>query len=776
MEVKEWLGEENKLGIDIWEKKYRHNGETFDAWVDRVSGGVPEVRELILSKRFLFGGRILANRGIKGSKVTYSNCYVVSPPEDNIESIFESLSKLARTFSYGGGCGVDIGKLRPKDATVNNAAKKSSGAVSFMDLYSMTTSTISQQGRRGALMISIPISHPDVEEFIGVKNDVSRVTSANISVRVDNKFMVSVVNDSDYTLHFELETGEKIEKIVKARELFNKLCKNNWDSAEPGILFWDEIKNRNLLVHDKNFEYAGTNPCAEEPLPAGGSCLLGAINLSEFVKNSFQSDAYFDAEGFQETVHIAVNALNDVLDEGLSLHPLAEQRESVANWRQIGLGIMGLADCLIRLGYVYGSAEANQFCDTIAHVMFGSAVLESDKRGGIYGPYPMFDAGAVNASPMLADAKIQVEHLNNSQLLTIAPTGTISTMLGVSGGIEPIFANSYTRKTQSLHGKKEDVFYKVYTPIVKEFMEAHGITDEKNLPTQFVTSADIRPKDRINCQASWQKWIDASISSTINLPHEATVEDVVEIYTYAWKKGLKGVTVYRAGCSREGVLVSDEEKQRQGDEKNEIACDCNNSADVEFDSITPVSRKTLGTTSGQTFCKKSSCGTLYITINRDADGNVVESFVNASKGGICQSNVNAVNRLLSLCLRSGTKVEEVIDQLKGITCPACVKTLGKGKNLDGVSCPDIIAKTLQSFYKEGLIERERAGNLAENHAANKAEKNVATITMPAQNDNVELKEALHEELAVDKCPDCGEPLHHDGGCIICGNCGWSKCS
>ena len=263
MTVQEWLGD-NQLGIDIWTKKYRYNNETFDEWLDRVSGGDEDVRRLIEEKKLLFGGRILANRGLdkKGEKVTYSNCYVTSV-EDSIESIFDCAKKLARTFSYGGGCGVDIGSLVPRGAKVHNAAKETTGAVSFMDLYSLVTGLIGQNNRRGALMISIPCDHPDLEEFIDVKTDLNRVTKANISVRITDDFMRAVKNREKYTLSFTREaTGETITKKVDAYEIFKKLCVNNWDYAEPGMLFWDRIENWNLLSEDDDFHYAGVNPCA----------------------------------------------------------------------------------------------------------------------------------------------------------------------------------------------------------------------------------------------------------------------------------------------------------------------------------------------------------------------------------------------------------------------------------------------------------------------------------------------------------------------------------
>lgn len=262
-----WLNH-NQLGYDIWNNKYRWKNESFDEWLDRVSGGDVEVRNIIRERKFLFGGRILANRGLEneGRKLSLSNCYVIAPPEDSIESIFDTAKKLARTYSYGGGCGIDLANLRPRGATVRNAAKETTGAVSFMDLYSMVTGLISQKGRRGALMISMPVNHPDIEEFVGVKSDLNRVTKANISVRMSDAFMAAVKLNQPFTLSFTSKaTGQTITKDIQAAELFHKICEENWDYAEPGVLFWDRINNWNILSCDDSFEYAGTNPCAEEP-------------------------------------------------------------------------------------------------------------------------------------------------------------------------------------------------------------------------------------------------------------------------------------------------------------------------------------------------------------------------------------------------------------------------------------------------------------------------------------------------------------------------------
>lgn len=265
MEVKDWLGENNELGQDIWKRKYCYNNESFDEWLERVSGGNEDIKKLIKEKKFLFGGRILSNRGVDdGTKVTLSNCYVVTPPEDNLESIFDCRKKLARTFSYGGGCGVDLTKLAPKGAKVRNQAKTSTGAVSFMEGFSNTAEEIGQNGRRGALMLSLDCHHPDLPDFINIKANTDSVTKANISVRITDDFMKALEKDEDFVLRYtRKETGEVIENIMPAKTLYGMLCKNNWNWAEPGMLFWDRIKNYNLLSNTPEFEFAGTNPCAK---------------------------------------------------------------------------------------------------------------------------------------------------------------------------------------------------------------------------------------------------------------------------------------------------------------------------------------------------------------------------------------------------------------------------------------------------------------------------------------------------------------------------------
>ena len=753
MFVEEWLGKENQLGIDIWKKKYQRNGESFEDWLDRVSGGDADVAELIADKKFLFGGRILSNRGIDDEKVTYSNCYVISPPEDNIESIYDTAKKLARTYSYGGGCGIDISKLAPCGAKVNNQAKSTSGAVSFMDTFSQVTEQIGQNGRRGALMISIDCTHPDLEKFITVKSDLNKVTSANISVRVIDRFMVAVKNDEDWELYYKRnETGEEIKKTVKARDIFDLLCRNNWDYAEPGILYWDRITNWNLVSNDKDFEYAGVNPCAEEPLPAGGSCLLGAINLAAFVRNG-----KFDWHDFNRTVNIAVKALNNVLDEGLERHPLAEQRKTVRDWRQIGLGIMGLADMLIKLGIEYGSPDSITLCDAIGYSMARNAIVASADIAGYAGCYDKYNEQYVTTSPFFAEhikpddeeawSFVETNGLRNSQLLTIAPTGSISTMIGVSGGIEPIFANYYERTTKSLHG--HDEVYKVYTPIVKEYMDAHGIKDELGLPSYFVTSATIPIKRRIDMQSVWQKHIDASISSTVNLPNEATVDDVKDLYMYAWEKHLKGITVYRAGCKRAGILNADTKK----DDEPKLET-----------SSTILPRGSIIEPSNDLIGKKrkiqTGCGSLHVLAFFDPiDGNLQEVYFNKGSTGGCANFMTGLSRMVSLLCRAGVDIMTIKDQLDSTgVCPSyATRKATHHDTSKGSCCPMAIGNALVEMYNEMQSELDDKDD---------EEKPVKkTPVEPIKDVNV------RQQL----CPECGEPLVFEGGCCTCKSCGYTKC-
>ena len=764
-ELTKWLGMEEGLPIDIWNKKYKFENETFDEWLDRVSGGDEAIRQLMKEKRFLFGGRILANRGLQnhGKKVTYSNCYVLGIADDSIEAIYKTCADLARTFSYGGGCGIDISPLRAKGMKVNNAAKTTTGAVSFMNTFSNVSEVIGQNGRRGATMISIDCHHPDLEDFINIKNDLNAVTKANISVRITDDFMAAVVNKRDWDLFFETEDGDVLVKTVKAHEIFRLLAKNNWSMAEPGILFWDRIENYNLLSEDPDFHYAGVNPCAEEPLPNGGSCLLGSFNLVEYYDDFTQT---FDFQKFRDDIPVVVKAMNDVLDEGLPLHPLQIQRETVRDYRQIGIGMMGLADLLIKLGIRYDSDNAIELCDEIGYVLAKESIRASALLAKEYGAYPKCNREKLLKSEFLVRntdsevyALVQQYGLRNSQLLTIAPTGTLSTMLGISGGVEPIFSFSYNRKTQSLHG--EDVYYKVFTPIAKEYMDKHGLSEEEQLPDFFVTSQTINPFKRVKIQAAWQNHIDASISSTINLPNDTTVDVVEDLYIAAWYEGLKGLTIFRDGCDRAAVLTTEKPKEEPKQLDNLLP---QMDQGLKFgDTIMPSDdviglKKTI----------KSGCGTLHLNAYFDEEtGELREVFLSKGSKGGCLAFTNAVSRLLSLLARKGAPIEEIVDQLNSVVvCPSYVSARAAGREVSpGNSCASSIAKALLEMH-------EKFQKLYMDNDDDETEEQPQKVKIDKERITKEVK---GPEYAT--CPECGKKsLMFSGGCNSCVECGWTKCN
>ena len=775
LDIKEWLTSD--LSVSEYNKKYRYENETFDEFLERITNGDKEIQQLIIDKKFIYGGRILANRGLQklGKKITYSNCYVLSPPEDNIESIYETCGKLARTFSYGGGVGIDISKLRPKGAPVNNAARTTTGAVSFMPTFSQVAETIGQKGRRGALMISMDVSHPDIEEFIDIKTDLNAVTKANISVKITDDFIKAVKNNTKYPCKFTLEDGSVICKYIDTNKIMDKLALNNHRMGEPGILYWDRIQNYNLMQHFEDFGYAGVNPCAEEPLPAGGSCLLGAINLSEFIVDPFTPSARFDFDEFERVIHKAIFALNDVLIEGMPLHPLKEQQETVGKLRQIGLGIMGLADALIKLGITYGSSESLLTIETIGTALLYNSLIASSEYAKLDGntPFEGYDAHKVFESDIIQNLinnlnyyevntlKVALQNgLFNSQLTTIAPTGTIAGLCNTSYGVEPNFAYSYTRKTESLH-EEGDVYYTVEPKIVEDYRKATGNKGE--LPDYFITTHQLDPFNRVDVQATIQKYIDASISSTVNLPESTTPEEIKAIYLYGAEKGVKGLTIFRNNCERMGILTV-------GDNKEE-----------DTDDLTPVERAKSMLKFGDTILVddsvigikrklKTGCGSLHCTFYFCPEtGELREVFLDKGSKGGCLSLLNAMSRLASLCARKGAPVEEIADQLESVlVCPSYSVSKFKDKTTSkGSSCASAVAYALIDAHNQFLED----------------------FIDPDDDTEIEIKAIRHTEkpaLSAPKkqepddyymvCPECGEKaLLKTEGCVSCVSCGYSKC-
>lgn len=586
-------------------------------------------------------------------------------------------------------------------------------------------------------MISLDVTHPDIEKFISIKSDLDRVKKANISVKVTNEFMENVKENKLFNTSFILEDGKEITSILNARELFQKLCFQNWDYAEPGILFWDNISNWNLLSEDDEFEYAGVNPCAEEPLPAGGSCLLGSLILPTFVK-----DKKFDYDRFIKAVKLSVRALNEVLDEGLPFHPLQEQKDSVKDWRQIGLGILGVGDLFIKLGLEYGSEQSIELSENISSILIDVALNESSLLAKEEGPYPKYKKEAVLSSPFLKEnaseltiKNIEKYGIRNSQLLTIAPTGSIGTMLQMSTGIEPNFAFSYTRKTESLHG--EDVFYKIYTKIASNFMEEKNLEHESELPKFFITAQNLDPLKRVRMQGVWQKRIDASISSTVNITNETTVEEVQEIYIKAWEEGLKGLTVYRSGCSRDGILTLENPPEET---KEDI---------IKRGELKPIAEDTVY------YPKtiKIGCGKLRLMIGfSDKEKSIQDLYVIRSGQGGCEKNIQSTVIYMSGILRLGGNVFMLEKSIEGISaCNSFAMSRARGDKLSkGTTCSSSILFSLKEFESDmGL------------HDVEVAEK------------KLKIEDAREQHKII--CPECTEELEVSGGCYSCRNCGYSKC-
>ena len=490
-------------------------------------------------------------------------------------------------------------------------------------------------------------------------------------------------------------------------------------------------------------------------MPAGGSCLLGSINLSEFVTENKK----FNYDDFIDTVSIAVRALNDVLDEGLPLHPLKEQRESVRDWRQIGLGIMGLADMLIKMNIRYGSKQAIDLCDKIGFKMANAAIDESALLSGENESYNKYKRCVMTSEYFIKNtndktrADVDQYGLYNSQLLTIAPTGSLSTMIGVSGGIEPIYANYYERKTESLHG--HDQYYKVYTPIVQQYMDEHGLKDDSELPDFFVTAQTLDYKERIEMQGIWQDHIDASISSTVNVPNDFTVEDVENLYMRAWERGLKGITLFRDGCKRVPILSTEDTNDDMDDVIYEPS-DLPRGYIIKADDNCIGKKRTLIT----------GCGTLHCEAFFDPiSGELLETYFSKGSSGGCNNFMIGLSRMISLSCRGGIDIYSIVDQLNSSgTCPSyAVRRATKHDTSRGSCCPVAIGNALIEMYEE--LQNELGFADTEKDKYNRCKFN---------NDS-EYGTGKEAEVNKTTCPECGEPLIFEGGCNICKNCGWSKC-
>lgn len=695
--------------------------------------------------RFVPGGRIMHGAGRDDITTTLNNCYVVAIQEDSIQAIYQAIINEALTYKFGGGCGHDLSILRPAGEPINGTGGDSCGPTGFMNLFSENTNTIAQHGRRGANMQTLRVDHPDIEQFIAVKTgNLDMVKYSNISVLLTHAFLEAVEQDRD----FDLQWNGKVYKTVRARELWNKIIHHAHQSAEPGLIFWDTMKDYH------NAEYCSplvsTNPCAEQPLPDGGCCNLGAVNLERFV----DSKGHFMIDEFKETVAYATRFLDNVVDYNLERHALEVQKQNALSDRRIGLGIMGLGDMLVKMGIQYDSEDALETVDQIMKVFRDTAYETSTELAVEKGPFPNFKwkgyskSKFVKGLPKYLREKMQTQGLRNATLTTVAPTGSGAIVARVTSGIEPIFATSYKRrvKRNDGYGRAFDE-YKVYHPIVEKLFKT-----DKNLPDYVVTAHDIDPYFRVRMQGVVQKYIDSSISSTVNLPREVSEETVADIYMTAYKAGLKGITVYREGC-REGILLTDTKSPAPD---GQPAVKTAPSEEPARGTKAPRYRPVV--TKGVTRRIRTGEGSLYITINEDENG-LCEVFTTIGKaGGNAAAQSEAISRLISLALRSGVDPHAIVKQLKGISGPN--PTWEDGRLI--LSTPDAIGKALDDYLNDRYNDGETTHQATHFTIATEAEEQSAQVT------DFTLKN-------ITTCPDCGSTVIHESGCVTCTTCGFSKC-
>lgn len=759
MTEQEWL-KNNQLSLDIWNNKYKRNNERFEEWLDRVSGGNPEIKRLIREKKFLFGGRTLSNRGVPNSG-SFSNCYSIGYVPDSLDGIMDVAYKIAMTFKAQGGQGLSLSKIRPKGSMIAGQYP-SDGIVPFMNIFNTVTESVSQGGsRKGALMMSINAWHSEAEAFIRIKEDLNKINKANLSVEIDDHFMLWV-QDSSAT-----------DNSNYAKHIFNTICESAWKSAEPGILFVDRLRNYNLMEFVDEYQIETTNPCGEQPLPKHGACNLCSINVSEYVLDPWTRNARIDYISLGNDLVEIVSEMDKVLEENANRHALPEQKEMALRYRNIGIGIMGLADLFVKMGVKYGSSDSVGIARTLMKFLFRESVKVSAANGRIYGSFPGY-------SPKVWDSTIikkafteeeinelkEQNTLRNCSLLSIAPTGSIGTMLNISTGVEPFFALSFNRRTESMNGET----YKVNIAAVSEYCKAI-LNEDPILPDYFITSAEIPWKERVDIQAALQEFCDTAISSTVNLPRETTIEDVKELYVYAWKRGLKGITIYRDG-SRDPILSTSEKTP----EVTPVQLECEHPTLKRGEIIKPGDhwlglKRTLMT----------GCGTLHVNSYWDPKtGELREVYLSKGSTGGCNHYMIGLSRMISLAARGGIGVEAILDQLKSCgVCPSyAVRSATKGDTSKGSCCPVAVGNALRDMHKEIqeiICECQEGKPMVSNIILAPTDKPLvrnSSRIIPSVKPSYYTAESTLEE-----CPSCHEKtLIHQGGCIQCNSCGYSKCN
>ncbi len=724
-----------------------------------------------------------------------SACFVL-PVDDTMEDIFESIKNAALIHKSGGGTGFSFSRLRGHGSSVQSTGGVASGPISFMKVFNAATEAVKQGGtRRGANMGILRVDHPDIRQFITCKQDNNDITNFNISVGITEEFMKAVEEDRTYDI-IDPKSKTTVKK-ENAREIFDMIIDNAWNNGEPGIIFLDRLNRDNVVPSVGDIE--STNPCGEQPLLPFESCNLGSINLSEMITGTDSGGKQYtvDYDRIRKVTRKAVHFLDNVID--VNKYPLAKIDKMTKNTRKIGLGVMGWADMLCNLGVPYNSTEALELADKVMGTIREEAIAASIELAEKKGVFPYYDKSIFKKKGI---------KLRNSTLTTIAPTGTLSIIAGVSSGIEPLFAISYIRNvmdgTEMVEVNpnfrriaEEEGFYS--DELMKEIAHKGTLKGISEVPERiqkvFVTSHDISPEWHVKMQAAFQKHTDNAVSKTVNLCHDATKEDVRKVYELAYKTDCKGVTIYRDGSRDAQVLNIGSVKGKENKDKNENNIPDSKSAYDEaavavMNRITPRTRPDI--TTGFTEKVKIGCGNLYITVNYDEKG-ICEVFTNLGRGGGCPSQSEATSRLVSIALRSGMDVSSLVEQLKGIRCTSTIRKPG----LTVTSCPDAIGKVIQKVMKLQNGNGNGNGNghgLSNGSAYDNGNGNGNALTKDHGYGNSNNHGLLNEDYTykyrdtaamymddedegqgVPACPDCGTPVEHEGGCVVCRNCGYSKC-
>ncbi|KGM89164.1 ribonucleoside-diphosphate reductase class II [Roseovarius mucosus DSM 17069] len=751
------------ISEQIWNMKYRFkNGDGGDASVEdtwrRIARALavvenePQVWEerfyqALEDFKFLPAGRITAGAGT-ARKVTLFNCFVMGTVPDDMGGIFDNLREAALTMQQGGGIGYDFSTIRPKGAEVKGVSADASGPLSFMDVWDAMCRTIMSAGsRRGAMMATMRCDHPDIEAFIAAKSDPARLRMFNLSVLITDSFMEAVKADGPWELQFD----GKVYHTVQARDLWNRIMQATYDYAEPGVIFIDRINAANNLNYCETI--AATNPCGEQPLPPYGACLLGSINLARLVAEPFATDARLDEAALSDLVRVAVRMMDNVVD--VSGFPLPAQAAEAQAKRRIGLGVTGLADALLMVGLRYGSDEAVQQTEAWLRAIARAAYLASVDLAREKGAFPLFDRDAYLASgtmqAMDEDVRAAVaEHgIRNALLTSIAPTGTISLYAGnVSSGIEPVFAYSYTRKVLQKDGSRTEE--EVVDYAVQMWRDKMG---DAPLPAHFVNAQTLPPEDHVKMQAAAQKWVDSSISKTINCPEDISFEAFKDVYLQAWDLGCKGCTTYRPNDVTGSVLsVSETTDKAPGETRGDVPA---TGGEVVYMSE-PLDRpKEL---EGATYKLKwpDSNHAIYVTVNDIVLGGhrrPFEVFIN-SKNMEHYAWTVALTRMISAVFRRGGDVSFVVEELKAVFDPR------GGAWMQGKYVPSILAAIggvlEQHMVQIGFLEGEGMG-LKED-----PQTQVAGLDSPRR---------------TPACPACGQyDMRMIEGCMTCASCGHSKCA